>query len=182
MRGHNSPTARPTRRAAASSKDPSNVLRSVEAAHIAHAISDSLFHDAVTTKLTSKPVCEYGAKCYRRNPQHFQEYDHPKATLGDAGCSTEEATRPADDGDADVFVHNRADDEDCDDLEFVPNRDDDDCDAEDCDDDDFESESAALNKKRRKGKSRPSRSTKRKDGPGTATRIFSAFDMEQEQS
>ena len=25
----------------------------------------------------AKPVCEYGAKCYRKNPQHFIEYDHP---------------------------------------------------------------------------------------------------------
>lgn len=23
------------------------------------------------------PVCPYGAKCYRKNPQHFKEYSHP---------------------------------------------------------------------------------------------------------
>src|SRR5690348_8041502 len=25
----------------------------------------------------SKPVCSYGSKCYRKNAQHFEEYDHP---------------------------------------------------------------------------------------------------------
>jgi len=25
----------------------------------------------------NKPLCQYGAKCYRKNPQHFREYSHP---------------------------------------------------------------------------------------------------------
>ena len=24
-----------------------------------------------------KPVCKYGAKCYRKNPEHFENFDHP---------------------------------------------------------------------------------------------------------
>ena len=24
-----------------------------------------------------KPVCKYGTDCYRKNPQHFVEFDHP---------------------------------------------------------------------------------------------------------
>ncbi|XP_059147429.1 histone PARylation factor 1-like isoform X2 [Physella acuta] len=26
----------------------------------------------------SKPVCKYGSKCYRKNPQHLQNYQHPE--------------------------------------------------------------------------------------------------------
>jgi len=29
------------------------------------------------SKLEDKPACQYGAKCYRKNPQHFKEYSHP---------------------------------------------------------------------------------------------------------
>ena len=25
----------------------------------------------------SRPVCQYGEKCYRKNPRHFQEFAHP---------------------------------------------------------------------------------------------------------
>ena len=25
----------------------------------------------------SKPVCKYGASCYRKNPDHFKQYSHP---------------------------------------------------------------------------------------------------------
>lgn len=25
----------------------------------------------------SKPVCRYGRTCYRKNPQHFEEFEHP---------------------------------------------------------------------------------------------------------
>ncbi|KAK3608963.1 hypothetical protein CHS0354_026292 [Potamilus streckersoni] len=28
--------------------------------------------------LDSKPLCQFGANCYRRNPQHFQQFRHPK--------------------------------------------------------------------------------------------------------
>jgi len=25
----------------------------------------------------NKPLCQYGSKCYRKNPQHFKEFSHP---------------------------------------------------------------------------------------------------------
>lgn len=25
----------------------------------------------------TKPKCQYGRRCYRKNPSHFKEYDHP---------------------------------------------------------------------------------------------------------
>ena len=28
--------------------------------------------------LTPKPMCKYGMKCYRKNPEHFKKYRHPK--------------------------------------------------------------------------------------------------------
>jgi len=34
------------------------------------------------------PVCVYGAKCYRKNPQHFKEYRHPKVGDADSGPKT----------------------------------------------------------------------------------------------
>lgn len=24
-----------------------------------------------------RPLCKYGAECYRKNPAHFEEYRHP---------------------------------------------------------------------------------------------------------
>ena len=27
--------------------------------------------------MASKPVCQYGASCYRKNPDHFKQYSHP---------------------------------------------------------------------------------------------------------
>lgn len=27
--------------------------------------------------IPTKPVCSFGKSCYRKNPQHFQEFDHP---------------------------------------------------------------------------------------------------------
>jgi hypothetical protein len=27
--------------------------------------------------MASKPVCKYGASCYRKNPDHFKQYSHP---------------------------------------------------------------------------------------------------------
>ena len=24
-----------------------------------------------------KPLCKFGEKCYRKNPKHLEEYDHP---------------------------------------------------------------------------------------------------------
>ncbi len=28
-------------------------------------------------KSDTRPVCKYGAECYRKNPAHFEEYRHP---------------------------------------------------------------------------------------------------------
>lgn len=32
-------------------------------------------------EIYSKPVCEYGSNCYRKNPNHFKEYSHPRDTM-----------------------------------------------------------------------------------------------------
>ena len=29
----------------------------------------------------NKPMCKYGEKCYRKNPQHFKEFQHSKCML-----------------------------------------------------------------------------------------------------
>ncbi|CAL8097445.1 unnamed protein product [Calicophoron daubneyi] len=29
----------------------------------------------------NKPLCKYGAKCYRKNPAHFEEYEHPERSI-----------------------------------------------------------------------------------------------------
>ncbi|VDM18626.1 unnamed protein product [Hydatigera taeniaeformis] len=36
---------------------------------------DAFIH--ATTSVSSRPVCRYGSACYRRNPDHFEEYSHP---------------------------------------------------------------------------------------------------------
>lgn len=28
-------------------------------------------------KYDNRPICKYGADCYRKNPAHFAEYRHP---------------------------------------------------------------------------------------------------------
>lgn len=32
----------------------------------------------MTSQQALPPLCKYGAKCYRKNPIHFQEFRHPK--------------------------------------------------------------------------------------------------------
>ncbi|CAL1541640.1 unnamed protein product [Lymnaea stagnalis] len=34
---------------------------------------------AKTNSTKKKPVCQYGARCYRKNPSHLEEYFHPKS-------------------------------------------------------------------------------------------------------
>lgn len=34
--------------------------------------------DEEKLNLYKKPVCQYGSKCYRKNPSHFEEFSHPK--------------------------------------------------------------------------------------------------------
>lgn len=36
---------------------------------------------------SKKPMCQYGAKCYRKNPEHLREFDHPKPGRGKTGWS-----------------------------------------------------------------------------------------------
>lgn len=31
----------------------------------------------------SKPICKYGASCYRKNPDHFKQYSHPGRREGE---------------------------------------------------------------------------------------------------
>lgn len=39
------------------------------------------------TKADQLPECPYGARCYRKNPQHFLEYSHPKKSKTDTSDS-----------------------------------------------------------------------------------------------
>jgi hypothetical protein len=32
---------------------------------------------------SSKPVCQYGANCYRKNPQHLKDFSHPNVSKKD---------------------------------------------------------------------------------------------------
>ncbi|KAF4717916.1 hypothetical protein FOZ63_016939, partial [Perkinsus olseni] len=36
----------------------------------------------------SKPRCQYGNKCYRKNPQHIRDFDHTHSPLPDGGPPT----------------------------------------------------------------------------------------------
>lgn len=38
---------------------------------------------AKKTKLSPVPECPYGARCYRKNPQHFIDFAHPKKSKND---------------------------------------------------------------------------------------------------
>ena len=42
-------------------------------------------------RIESKPVCPYGNKCYRKNPIHFKEYDHPAAKAATSDSSSDES-------------------------------------------------------------------------------------------
>ena len=35
----------------------------------------------LTTEEIGKQPCQYGSKCYRKNPQHHQEYSHPEGII-----------------------------------------------------------------------------------------------------
>ena len=41
------------------------------------------------TRAPGKPLCQYGTKCYRKNPEHFAQFDHPvdhPYFIQDAAC------------------------------------------------------------------------------------------------
>jgi len=41
------------------------------------------------TRAPGKPICNFGTKCYRKNPEHFAQYDHPADHpffIQDAAC------------------------------------------------------------------------------------------------
>ena len=42
----------------------------------------------------SKPLCKYGSKCYRKNPEHLRRFSHP-LTSDDDKCSSDESPGPA---------------------------------------------------------------------------------------
>ena len=42
-------------------------------------------------RIESKPLCPYGNKCYRKNPIHFKEYDHPAAKAATSDSSSDES-------------------------------------------------------------------------------------------
>ena len=46
-------------------------------------------------KTTSKPMCPYGKKCYRKNPCHFEEFEHPRTNTGEADSSSDDLTLAA---------------------------------------------------------------------------------------
>lgn len=42
---------------------------------------------------SSKPICRYGAKCYRKNADHFKQYVHPKKDSSDNEEEAEEVPK-----------------------------------------------------------------------------------------
>lgn len=47
---------------------------------------------AKKTKAADLPECPYGARCYRKNPQHLVEYSHPKKAKTDGGTDSVDST------------------------------------------------------------------------------------------
>ena len=48
--------------------------------------------------MATRPVCKYGASCYRKNPDHFKQFSHPgreKAQQGDGGGGRDTAPSAA---------------------------------------------------------------------------------------
>jgi hypothetical protein len=48
----------------------------------------------ITTPVNSKPVCKYGATCYRTNPAHFNQFSHPHLTTSATSSSTPSSATP----------------------------------------------------------------------------------------
>ena len=46
--------------------------------------------------MTSKPVCKYGAACYRKNPDHLRQFAHPdrEGKVEAAGRESKTVTPP----------------------------------------------------------------------------------------
>ena len=53
-----------------------HALISIPSYGMADAAGPSSLQTSVE-KEGEKPVCKYGESCYRKNPQHFLEFDHP---------------------------------------------------------------------------------------------------------
>lgn len=48
--------------------------------------SPESYHNMATpAKVDPKPICKYGAKCYRTNEQHVKQFRHPKRDRRDVG-------------------------------------------------------------------------------------------------
>ena len=43
--------------------------------------------------MASKPICKYGASCYRKNPDHFKQYSHPGSSEGEEKSDDEPMVR-----------------------------------------------------------------------------------------
>ena len=43
--------------------------------------------------MASKPICKYGASCYRKNPDHFKQYSHPGRSEGEEKSDDEPEVR-----------------------------------------------------------------------------------------
>ena len=51
----------------------------------------------MATKKKAAPLkeCPYGARCYRKNPDHFAEFSHPKKAKGDDSDDNDSTDSPA---------------------------------------------------------------------------------------
>ena len=49
---------------------------------------------AKKTKASDVPECPYGARCYRKNPQHFIDFYHPKKAKTDDGDAADGPSTP----------------------------------------------------------------------------------------
>ena len=47
---------------------------------VAHPGDDDYRRPDFPDPSPDKPDCQFGARCYRRNPVHFQHYKHPPST------------------------------------------------------------------------------------------------------
>ena len=45
--------------------------------------------------MTSKPLCKYGAKCYRKNPEHLEQFTHPSTRESEVETDQRQARKMA---------------------------------------------------------------------------------------
>ncbi|KAK9509602.1 hypothetical protein O3M35_006879 [Rhynocoris fuscipes] len=59
-----------------SDEDICQELNAIVEKHLPNPTLNSIM-SSESNRNTSKKICSYGEKCYRQNPQHFQNFDHP---------------------------------------------------------------------------------------------------------